>query len=264
MNCSPDSLTLLRDAIGDNPIRIVFYVRRWSELLASVWNECMVQGGDTTLVEMIANVLRAPYEATIINFPLSLEKFVNVFGMEAISLVCYNSILEHKRDLFVHFCRRFLGLNDVEPQDRTVANQSFKPIDAEIVRLLNGLDRIDGKAASASNAIVLRERYDELPIEPLRQALEPFARAIRFNDDDEPFSQITKDLRREYGPRFIGPIPDTRLYESKVVTIRYYSPTAALAPDVQAAIKELRAEIAGTKPSPKAGLGRLLSFGRER
>src|SRR5580698_4526910 len=185
-----ESLVLLRKLIGKNPFVVVFYVRAWCELLASVWNEVVVHGGLITLPEFMVGELSAPAASRLINIAKTLERFENVFGTNALRLVSYNSVLEENDDLFSHFTREFLGQPELVQTSTSVANRSFEPAEAELVRVLNYLDQQKNNPPTAAMAILVRKNRAMPELQSIVGRLNGFRRSIKINDSREPIAGI--------------------------------------------------------------------------
>ena len=65
----PDHIPMLKSLLGGAPAEIVFYCRRWSELLPSSWQQRVKLGGQTlTLPELFGEHLRSPPRSSLMNY----------------------------------------------------------------------------------------------------------------------------------------------------------------------------------------------------
>ncbi len=103
------SVRRLRGFIGSGPVTVVFYCRRWSELIPSLWREAIEHGSLMTFPEFALAYLSDPVAAEELNFAHVLSRYTSVFGERALKLVSYNGVLEAQMDLLTHFCQHFLG-----------------------------------------------------------------------------------------------------------------------------------------------------------
>lgn len=145
--------TLLRELIGVPDIQIVYVVRRWSDRIASLWNQSLFMGGSQTLPEFYLGLLdgRTPeyYRKSLgpnaggydIDYSLSWREHAAVFGREAVNLFSYSTAMDSKADVFTRFCQEMLGLKDVPtPQFLGDKRWASMPRDeAEILRVLNAM-----------------------------------------------------------------------------------------------------------------------------
>ena len=73
------ALEQLKKYIGDNPVEIIFYVRRWSDRIPSVWRELVAAGHHETFPEFYARVLTAPDNKGLINYSLPWRRYERSF-----------------------------------------------------------------------------------------------------------------------------------------------------------------------------------------
>jgi hypothetical protein len=88
-NLERRSLELLRTLLRSNPVTIIFYCRRWSELLPSLWQEKIKHGYDETFPEFFAINVSDPFESVMMNFAQRLKVYTDIFGRENVRLVSY-------------------------------------------------------------------------------------------------------------------------------------------------------------------------------
>jgi hypothetical protein len=142
VDLTPQQLEELRDALGNCPVDLVYYCRRWCERLPSAWKQVIKTGLYPTFPEFyLASTRHANYSG-FINSSLIWANVVRVFGRSSLKLVSYNNLRDKGVDLFSHFAEHFLewtGKPNV-PKELIVENVSPSSIDTEIVRALNWLD----------------------------------------------------------------------------------------------------------------------------
>jgi hypothetical protein len=135
------ALELMKTLIGGHPVTVIFYCRRWSELLPSLWQERVKHGHDETFPEFFSINVNDPFESIVMNFARRLDIYSTVFGRETIKLVSYSNLCDAGIDLAEHFFEAFLpqhrplidGLPDL-PVARP--NQSLPLLDIEVIRAL--------------------------------------------------------------------------------------------------------------------------------
>ena len=149
----PDEFTRLGELIGVPDIQIVYVVRRWSDRIASLWNQSLFMGGAQTLPEFYLGLLngRTPeyYRKNLgpnaggydIDYSLSWREHEGVFGRDAVRLFSYSTVMDGKSDVFTRFCTDVLGLSDV-PVPKFLGDKrwaSMPPDEAELLRTLNAM-----------------------------------------------------------------------------------------------------------------------------
>lgn len=136
-----ESILFLKEMLGQADAEIVFYCRRWSQLLFSCWQETLKYGQFWTFPEFAAGHLGNPFGSSIINYSLALDKYAKAFGAASLRIVSYTDLVESQRDIFCDFASKFLGIENSK-------GLSFKPNVsmtaecAEIVRAVNEIHRV--------------------------------------------------------------------------------------------------------------------------
>ena len=74
-----EDLTFLRDILVDCRVTVLFFVRRWSEMLRSNWQEAIRQGSILTFPDFAARFLVNIFGESTFNFALRLNAFSDAF-----------------------------------------------------------------------------------------------------------------------------------------------------------------------------------------
>jgi len=201
-----DEIARLRDAIGDNAVDIVYYVRRWSDRIPSDWRQRVMMGQFITVPEFYTRLLSHPINTGEINYSLVWESFARVFGRESLRIVSYSNLSDKGVDLFAHFCRTIVGLPEV-PQTRKGLIQHNKGpsmIEAEILRGLNYLYFLE----NSFNDIRIRIRFLRLKsgydLRELNDYMQSDVRAIKLEDVAAPLAATWKAIS-EYQDCLVSP-----------------------------------------------------------
>ena len=149
----PGELRLLRELIGVPEIEVVYVMRRWSDRIASLWNQALFMGSTQTLPEFYLGLLdgRTPeyYPKSLgpnaggadIDYSISWREHEAVFGRDAVRLFSYSTVVDGKSDVYQRFCTDVLGLDDV-PLPKFLGEKRWASMsrdDAEVLRVLNGM-----------------------------------------------------------------------------------------------------------------------------
>lgn len=149
----PDELAKLREVIGVPDIEIVYVMRRWSDRIASLWNQSLFMGGYQTLPEFYLGLLdeRTPeyYPKKLgaraggydIDYSLAWREITSVFGRDALRLFSYSTVMDGKSDVYTRFCTDVLGLTDV-PLPNFLGDKRWASMpkdEAELLRTLNAM-----------------------------------------------------------------------------------------------------------------------------
>jgi hypothetical protein len=237
---SPERLALLRQLIGDDPFVVVYYVRRWSELIASGWQETVRQGSSLPFLEYVLHRFGNPEAATEINIEPVIDRLIGAFGRAAIRLVSYSNVLDAGRELFEHFGRNFLGLANLPPVEAGHMNASLSAPQVELIRELNRIDQALGQPFCPRMSVFLDEQRNSIDIAPLLSVLGGFTRSILLREG-MPFARtILLRNRAAYADCVVKPVPAIRFYNPKDVTAFYVSPGYSVPAGFSDALHALR------------------------
>jgi hypothetical protein len=209
----PEELAFFRELVGDAAVQIVFYCRRWSELLASGWQELVKHGHLATFPEFFAGCVMNPFASHVLNFAIRLARLAEAFGEDALRLVSYNHLVDRKIDLFRHFARRFLAWDDPpSPAAPGRINPSLGPIESELVRALHALERArTGERGPMLFANYLRAKAS-LDTAPLVAAMERELRSLTINEEAPGLRLLHGQLYQDYGARLVEPRAGPHLF----------------------------------------------------
>ena len=221
-NLDVPGVQLLQSLLAGSAARIVFYVRRWSELLPSSWQESIKQGQTWTLPEYMLLSLQNVSQARLLNFERKLAPFAEVFGPDAVRLVSYSELRDREIDLFQHFAAHFLDWPDAVPGGvPPQANASRDVATTEILRMMNVLSH--RQTGSATDRI--RQKFDRLPdrsfLAPVAAAIEAHALTQRFNDNWPALQALHEQLVEYYHDRLVPPKRRRLLFSPKARPLPY-------------------------------------------
>ncbi|GAB4233378.1 MAG: hypothetical protein Kow0049_16770 [Stanieria sp.] len=123
--------------------QIVFFVRKWSELLPSAWQESVKHGNTKEYPQFILEHLCSPYSSKILNFNKVCKNYTKFFEQKDLKIVFYDVINNNEEDIFEFFLQEFCEFN--EKIESEIAgkkiNKSLESRDIEILRCMNILAR---------------------------------------------------------------------------------------------------------------------------
>jgi hypothetical protein len=243
-NLEVPALVLLRDLIGDNPVKIVFYLRRWSELVPSSWQESVKHGHSFSLAEFTLQHISRPDSSRLLNFDLKLARLAEVFGMASLKLVAYSELRERGRDMYQHFAVNFLAWHGAKPLVKLAnANASRDPREIELLRRLNSMARSDGEAPADKLRGVFDRMRGKLDVEPLLDTMKPYVRRLRFNDDWPVLRLLHEKLLTKYYDAVVRPKPPRDLFRVRAVDLPYVSPDYVVTPESATALQKLLSQL---------------------
>jgi hypothetical protein len=208
------ALARLRDLTAGHPIQIIFYVRRWSELMPSAWQETIKHGHYQTLPEFMLTHLERPEESRLLNFDMRLSVFCEIFGDASVTLVSYNELRDRNIDLFQHFAGTFLGwLNAPTAERLRASNTSRAPAEAELLRALNAM----GRAHQIHGSVAIRKAFDRMEDKTvpaqLAAAMKRHTRNVRLSDNLPALRRLHESLAEKYNSRTVPARSSQQLFE---------------------------------------------------
>lgn len=239
---APEGIQRLRLVIGDAEADIVFYCRRWSEILPSAWREGVKQGSVALFPEFLAKALHGANNSALVNFGKKLAPYVEAFGADHLRLVSYNDLLDKKMDLFQHFCRTFLGWADPPKPSLGPVNVGMSAIETECVRIINAAQIAAG--FHHRPYVFLEQMRAELqePLEVLRTAMATAKQTIRLSDQTPALRGVHNALVRQFGAHMVSPRTD-RLFRPVGREIDYIGQDYLMRPGVREAIEAINEPI---------------------
>lgn len=234
----------LRSLMGNEPAKIVYYCRRWSDVLPSVWQERIKHGFSETFPRFVAEALPRAESIYFIGFANVLDRFANVFGHESIQIGSYDGIGAAETDLAVHFFQTFFpgipALADANHGLRgTRPNSSLSPVRIEIVRALNIVHHAQtGTRGPGVREWFLRDglRYD---LSPLISAIEAHLTTERISDSTDALQRLHERIWSRYGRSVVPPCPEGRFFAPAIRDATYADPRYLSSPANQQMILAL-------------------------
>lgn len=212
----------LHDLLAGEPAIVVFYCRRWSELIPSIWRETLKHGSLLTLPEFTLQCLGDPVNSHVVNFSQVLARYARFFGPNALRIASYNRVIETSDDLLSHFCRHFLAWPDPPPSGLGRVNESLDMVDSEIIRALNALEWTRAREDRQR----LYHRYIEakpsLPIQSIVESAMQFTvDAVRIDDTSPALARLHATLSDHYRYAMVEPLPPGGLFAPRCSDVDY-------------------------------------------
>jgi len=239
-NLDNGAVARLKALTAGNPVRIVFYMRRWSELVFSSWQEGVKQGQHFTLPEFALIHLQRPHDSRLMNYRLKLTPFIEVFGKNALSLVSYSELRDREIDIFQHFAASFLDWKDAPTVvDAVNANASREPDEVELLRALNAMCHARGEAASGRMRRELDQSRARTDIATLRETMQRYMSVLRFNDNWPLLASVQESLAEEFEQQMVKPLHQGKMFRPRSKDLSYVSPDYMVAPGAAEMLRAL-------------------------
>jgi hypothetical protein len=228
-----DSVDLLRSYLENQQVTIVFYCRRWLNLLPSSWQEIVKHGRSMTLPEFVACQFMDPFASNTINYATRLDFFDQTFGRQNLCLVSYDNIVEQGGNLAEHFFRSFLSWPNAPVIRGIRPNPSLSIQDTEVIRALNSVDPTQGPG--------LRERYlkmrPQLDLSSIFAAMEGHRAKLWINEHSANLNAVHAANFKKYGGRLIAPRSEECFFVPKQGNLEYIKESYLLADGVREALR---------------------------
>ena len=234
----------LRELLRDSPVTIVFYFRRWSELIPSHWREVIKHGALDSLPEFTLRCLGNPADIEIVNFARVLDRYGSAFGAGNLRAVSYNAVLEAGQDLLTHFCACFLNWPDPPPTNLGRVNELLDLVDCEVIRALNALEWTRARDARENLFRRYTSMKSALPIRWLvDQAMQFTVNRVRIDDRTAGLAQLHDQIATRCRQVLEAPSPGGRLFEPRVAEIDYIQSDYLMQPGIMEALRDIQAKL---------------------
>jgi hypothetical protein len=152
----------------------VFYVRSVEALLYSAWQEEVKFGSDASFLRFLLSHLARPFMSEFVNPAVILDRWASVFGEKSLVIFDYDGLREQELDIFETFLSEVLLIVDVPPAITHFENKSLGPVEAELLRALNAMDRSLGNEPRE----ILRGAFMANQVNPVFQEMLTEARQL--------------------------------------------------------------------------------------
>ena len=232
-NLSREKIELLRDLIGDNPVEIIYYVRRWTERIPSDWRQRAMMGHFRTFPEYYVFALNDPEGTGEINYSLVWERYAQIFGRKKLRLVSHSNLRDRKVDIFDHFCKVVLEMPETPRVDRGLVQQNISPGNhtTELLRALNFVHYLRTGDVSKFMRIKLLALESQLDLRPLKEIMNQDLTEIHIRDNAQPLKS-SWDMMNGYLDCLISPEYGTAHFERQRIEMPYIGPNYLMRPGV--------------------------------
>jgi hypothetical protein len=241
------ALALLKTLTRGQPVTVIFYCRRWSDLLPSLWQEKIKHGYDETFPEFFSLNLNDPSASPIMNFALRLEIYSKLFGRDNLRLVSYSDLCDDGIDLAGHFFDALIPqhrplIDDLPDLPIARPNQSLPPREVELIRALNAVSIRHGTMPPDST---LRSWYmanaGRFDLSRLFTAMQESAAALRFSDASSATQPLQEKLSATYSDLLVQPSRRRDLFAPQQAEIPFYLQRYLTAHSVQQTLEDIHA-----------------------
>jgi hypothetical protein len=197
-----EQLMSLREAARGSHVEIVFYLRRWSDLLPSGWQEEVKRGMAAPFVDWVFDIYSRPRGLGYVNFSMKTNKFAQVFGNGALRIVSFSNLVDAGIDIFDHFMEKIVGLSDLKFPNlsRERVNVSLPIETTELLRLLN----LIGVTENSRRYVRLRGLEGIAAYSDLRQSILACLSPTQIDDSTAAFRELYNQLNAEFADKLVS------------------------------------------------------------
>ena len=230
-------LERLKEYVGRNPVDIVYYARRWSDRIPSVWRGRVTAGNYVTFPEFCIQSLSNPSGAGGVNYSIVWDKFAKVFRRHSLRIVSFNNLVDRGVDLFQHLCDDVVGVHEVPPVAKGLIQRNAGPdmFNSEIIRALNYLyygetSRTDPSMRIRFNR--LKENYDLQALREHMQTEKTDKGRIKLKDGAAPLRAVWHAISA-YKDRLVSRQYGRQIFERRDVEVEFVGQNYLLLDGVQ-------------------------------
>lgn len=181
--------------------RVHMCIRRWSDLVPSLWHQHVISGGLSGFPEYALNQFLQLQRDQRFAFERTAETWVDVFGRDAMRIVPVERITENGGDLVAHTFRSLLGIEAGDLAGRYKSNRSLSPEQLELIRAVSVFgNRQHGKASkgvSFSLRHMLRRR--DAGLMAAAERFTPLRADLSLDDQHPPFIEMESRALQKFG-----------------------------------------------------------------
>jgi hypothetical protein len=202
-------------------------------------------GNTITFPEFLSAHAVNSFGSNVMNYGLTLARYAEQFGLSNISLVSYSNIVDAGGDLFINFCQNFLSWNDPPAPSHGRVNVSLDPVEVEIIRALNAIERARGGEQSTAIFRSYRHSKGKLDLTKLNSGIQSYLAHSAINEGLGPLQYLHSELFRQFGPLLVEPRTGPRLFVPRLSQVPYVRQDYLLSQEVAATIQAIYKEICG-------------------
>ncbi|MFO0996675.1 MAG: hypothetical protein U1F33_08310 [Alphaproteobacteria bacterium] len=246
---SKAGLEYLRKLTAGNPVEVVYYARRWSDLIPSQWQQSVKQGASETLPEFYANTLARAENSQIINQSIVLDRYASVFGRESLRVISYSNLQDSRLDIAADFFRNVLGWTHDLILRQELVHESMGIQQTELIRCFNVLESFpnDKSEAAVYNAfrVVQQDPAVGEDVRHVFAAMQKHVGEIRIDDDAYPLRPVFSRMNEAYGDRLANPMHGREFFKKRSRSVSFVKPDFLLEDGIVVALKRVHGAVLG-------------------
>lgn len=187
---------------GASTYHVQIYIRRWSDLIPSLWHQHVIYGGISAFPEYALDQLLRLLRTQYFPFEPVADAWTEVFGRDAVRITPIERIIESGRDLVVHTFQSLLAVEAQDLSGKYKSNRSLAPEHLELIRAVSILGHRRNGKASKGVSFALRRllRREDPQMIAAAKIFAPLRCELSLDDQHPPFP----DMERRAIEKFAG------------------------------------------------------------
>lgn len=207
---SEGAVGLIKEALSDADVSIIFYQRNPITLLYSWWQEKIKHGSTETFVEFVLGCLLKPDEHHLLVPDALLANWANFFGREAVKIFIYDGIA----NVAAQFASEILAIDETI-EVGNAANKSYDHVECELIRFWNMNGFWGAGVIQSAGTSQLRSEFAE--------QFSHFQKEICLSLDIEALARVETSLLSSWEDRIQAP-NKAPLFSKRTATYSYIQP----------------------------------------
>ncbi|HEY1385123.1 MAG TPA: hypothetical protein VGF43_15990 [Dongiaceae bacterium] len=186
--------------------RVHMCIRRWSDLVPSLWHQHVISGGLSGFPEYALSQFLQLQRNQRFPFERTAETWIGVFGRDSVRIVPIERITENGGDLVTHTFRSLLGIEAEDLAGKYKSNRSLSPEQLELIRAVSVFgNRRHGKT-SRGVSFTLRHmlRRGDADLMAAAERFTPLRTDLSLDDQHAPFVDMESRALKEFGELMEG------------------------------------------------------------
>ena len=244
-----ENLEYLRGLIAGHPVEIVFYARRWSDLIHSQWQQIVKEGALETFPEFYARTLAYAADNQMINQKIVLDRFAEVFGRDSLRIFSYSNLQDNDQDIAENFFRYVLDWDQDLILRQDIVHELMGIFLTELIRCLNVLEAARIGASGYSTFAAYAALRDTPAVhEDVRRIFASMGDnvgQIRIDDNALLLQTIFTQMNEQYADRLVNKEFGSVFFKKRNRSFSFVRPDFLLEDGISAAVRRVHTAVVG-------------------
>lgn len=196
--------------------RIHICIRRWSDLVPSLWHQHVIYGGVSSFPEYALGQLLRVLGEQHFPFEAIANAWIEAFGRDAVRIVPIERITESGGDLVVQTFHSLLGIEAGNLAGRYKSNRSLSPEQLELIRAVSIYGQRRYGKASKEVSFTLRRllRRGDSHVTGITKNFTPLRAELSLDDQHPPFPDMERNAIAKFADLLEG-VDSQRIFPAR-------------------------------------------------